>query len=373
MKIPPLKVQFSKTDRKEILRRIDEALSTGYVVMGKNVEEFEKEFAAYCRSKHAVAVSSGSSALEIVMRALHVKNREVLIPANTFFSTASAVLFAGGKVRLVDVNPETFSLDIKNLKKRVTGKSAGVIIVHIGGIISPEIEEIRDWCDKSGLWLIEDAAHAHGSELYGKKAGKFGLGGCYSFFSTKVITSGEGGMVITDDDKIAHKIRLLRNHGKPEPWVSYHSELGSNWRMTEFSAAVGLVHLRNLDKFIAWRKKIADIYTKLLEQVKEVTPVLPAGECSWYKYIALLDKNINRKKLKSFLKEKGVSLSGEVYEIPLHKQPVLRNDLKESFPSAEYICDHHICLPLYFGMTEEEAVYVIDNLKQTIKNKEVLQ
>jgi len=372
MKIPPLKIQFSKADRKEILRRIDEALDKGFVVMGKNVEEFEREFAKYCGTKYAVAVSSGSSALEISMRILDVKNKEVLIPTNTFFSTATAVLLAGGKVKLVDVNLESFSLDLKNLKKRMTKNTTGIIIVHIGGIISPEIEEIRRWCHKQGLWLIEDAAHAHGSEINKKKAGKFGLGGCYSFFSTKVITSGEGGMVVTDKEDLAQKIKHLRNHGKPEPWVSYHTDLGSNWRMSEFSAAVGLVHLKNLDKFIAWRKKTANLYTKLLEEVEEVKPVLPEGESSWYKYIVLIKRGIRRDKLKSLLKERGISLSGEVYEIPLHLQPVFKGILKGKFPVAEDICNRHICLPLYYGMTDEEAIYVVENLKEIIIKKEAL-
>lgn len=373
MKIPPLKVLFSKEDRREILRRIDEALATGFVVMGKNVEEFEREFAKYCGTKYAVAVSSGSSALEIVMRILDVKNKEVLIPTNTFFSTAAAALFAGGRVRLVDVSPESFSLDLKNIKKRITKNTAGVIIVHIGGIIIPEIEEIRHWCSEKGLWLIEDCAHAHGSEYNNKKAGRFGLGGCYSFFSTKVITTGEGGMVVTDEKDLAQKIKLFRNHGKPEPWVSRHTDLGSNWRMTEFSAAVGLIHLKSLDKFIAWRKKTANLYTKLLAEVQEAKPVLPVGESSWYKYIVLIGKRMSKKKLKSLLKERGISLSGEVYEIPLHQQPIFEGILTGSFPIADDICNCHICLPLYYGMTDKEALYVIENLKEIIVKKEVWQ
>lgn len=367
MKIPPLKVHFSKEDREEILRRIDEALDSGSVVMGKNVEEFEREFAKYCGTRHAVAVSSGTSALEIVMRIFDVKNREVLIPANTFFSTATSALFAGGKVRLVDVNPESFSLDLKNLKKRLTKNTAGVIIVHIGGIISPEIEHIKHWCNEKGLWLIEDAAHAHGSEHNSKKAGRFSQAGCYSFFSTKVITTGEGGMIVTDEEGLAQKMKLLRNHGKPEPWISRHTELGSNWRMTEFSAAVGLVHLKNLDKFVSWRKKIANLYTSLLEEVEEVKPVLSVGESSWYKYIILIEKGISRKKLKSLLKERGISLSGEVYEIPLHLQPVFKGNLRGHFPVADDICHRHVCLPLYHGMSEKEALYVIENLKEVME------
>lgn len=373
MKIPPLKIHYSRKDRKEILRRVDEALAKGSVVMGKNVEELEQEFARYCGAKWAVAVSSGTSALEVVMRILAAGKNEVLLPANTFFSTASAVLFAGGRVRLVDISPETFSLTLRGLKKRITKRTTGVILVHIGGIISPEIEDIKNWCDEKGLWFVEDAAHAHGSDWNGRKAGTIGLAGCYSFFATKVMTCGEGGMIVTDDAEIAKKARLLRNHGKPEPWVSYHTHLGSNWRMSELAAAAGLVHLGNLDKFVAWRSKIASIYTKHLEDIPQLTPLLPAGRSSWYKYIVLPDRNINKAKLKALLKEKGVHLSGEVYEIPLHRQPALEGIISGEFPIADDVCARHFCLPLYYGMTNTEAMYVIDNLKIAIMKKEVMQ
>jgi dTDP-4-amino-4,6-dideoxygalactose transaminase len=371
-KIPPLKVCFSREDRREILNRIDESLATGQVVMGKNVAELEREFAAYCGVKHAVAVSSGSSALEIVLRAMDCKGKDVLVPTNTFFATASAVLFAGGKPVLVDINPAAFTLDLKTIRRRRTKKTAAVMIVHIGGMISPEVEAIRSWCDSQGLWLIEDAAHAHGSEHAGKKAGRFGQAGCYSFFSTKVMTSGEGGMVVTDDEKFAETARLLRNHGKPQPWTSYHTQLGSNWRMTEFSAAVGLTQLRNLDKYIAWREKIAGFYTKALAGVPELIPVLPQGRSSWYKYIVLLDRKIDRAKLKAWLKEKGVGLAGEVYEIPLHRQPVFAGARLGPFPAADDVCRRHICLPLYYGMTKPEAAYVVENLIKGIRRKEVM-
>jgi len=259
-----------------------------------------------------------------------------------------------------------------SMSTALTKKTAAVMIVHIGGIVSPEIEAIRAWCDAKGLWLIEDAAHAHGSDFRGKKAGGFGQAGCYSFFSTKVMTSGEGGMVVTGDDKTADMVRLLRNHGKPQPWTSFHTHLGSNWRMTEFSAAVGLTQLRNLDKFIAWREKTAAFYTKALAGVPELTPVLPQGRSSWYKYIVLLDRKIDRAKLKSWMKERGVGLSGEVYETPLHEQPVFAGARLGSFPVADDVCRRHICLPLYYGMTRREAAYVAENLKKGIRQKEVL-
>ena len=369
MRIPPIKVVFPKEDRKEIIQRLDNALAIGYVAMGKNVQEFEEKFSSYIRSKHAIAVSSGSSALEIAMRALDVKDKEVLVPTNTFLATAAGVLLAGGRVRLVDVDPETFSVSLNELKRRVTNNSVGVIVVHVGGIITPEIENIKEWCDRKRLWLIEDAAHAHGSEWNGKRAGTFGLVGTYSFFATKVMTCGEGGMIVTDDEEFAKKVLLMRNHGKPEPWVSYHTHLGSNWRMSEVNAILGLIQLKRLDEFITWREKIVKKYTEMLEDVPDITLVLPQSRSSWYKYIVLLDKDIEKDKLKTEMKQRGVSLAGEVYDIPLHDQPIFKGISNGDFPIADDICRRHICLPLYYGMSEEEAAFVIKTLRYSLEKQ----
>ncbi|MFQ5861510.1 MAG: DegT/DnrJ/EryC1/StrS family aminotransferase [Candidatus Brocadiales bacterium] len=370
MKIPPVKIYFSEEDRKKILRRIDNCLSAGQIAQGKNVEEFEREFARFIGSRHAVAVSSGTSSIEISMRILDVKDREILVPTNTFLSTASSVLLAGGKVRLVDTDPNTFAVSLKGLEKAVTKDTAGVIIVHIGGIITPKIAEIKAWCDARGLWLFEDAAHAHGSEIFGKKAGTFGIAGSYSFFATKVMTSCEGGMVVTDNDDFAEKVRLLRNHGKPQPWVSYHTHLGSNWRMNEFAAAVGLVQLEKLDSFLSSRERAANIYSGLLREKSGLTLVLPQGKSSWYKYIVLLPRGTEREKIKTAMKGDGVSLSGGVYDIPLHKQPAL-GSIDAYFPLADDVCNRHICLPIYYGITDEEMHYTVETLTEVLYQRAI--
>ena len=362
MKIPSVKVVFSKEDRKQILQRLDNSLVIGYVAMGKNVQEFEEKFSIYMRCKHAIAVNSGSSAIEIAMRILNVNDKEVLVPTNTFLATAAGVFFAGGRVRLVDVDPETFSVTLEELKRRVTNNTVGVVLVHVGGIITSDIENIKAWCDTKGLWLIEDSAHSHGSEWNGKRAGSFGLAGTYSFFATKVMTCGEGGMIVTENDDFANKVRLMRNHGKPEPWVSYHTYLGSNWRMSEMNAILGLIQLKRLDEFITWREKIAKQYTEMLDDISGVTLVLPQSRSSWYKYIVLLDPDIKRDKLKTEMKQRGVSLAGEVYGIPLHDQPIFKGITKGDFPKANDVCRRHICLPLYYGMTEKEAAFVVKAL-----------
>ena len=372
MNIPPVKVCFSENDIKEILARAEQCLSSGRLSLGENVNEFEEMFAQYVGCKHAVSVNSGGSAIQAVMEILGVKDRDVLTPTNTFIATAAGVIRAGGRVKFVDTEAQTFSVSIGDLERSLTETTAGVIVVHIGGIITPQIEDIRAWCDGHGLWLFEDAAHAHGSRMNGKMAGKFGVAAAYSFFVTKVMTSGgEGGMVVTDDDDLAEKVRILRNYGKPEPWVSYHTHIGSWWRMSEIQAAIGCVQLKKLDTFILWREHIADLYTRQLRQIPDLTLVLPRDRSSWYKYIVLLPDQIDRKKLKEKMREHGVNLSGGVYDIPLHQQPVF-SSIEGDFPVAEDICSRHICLPIYYEMTEDEASYVVKVLAKSISDPAVL-
>lgn len=367
MRIPPLKVVFEKEAVEEVLTRVEEILSTGMLAMGKYVDEFERRWADYTGAKHAVAVNSGSSAIEIPMRVLGVEGKEVLVPDNTFAATALGVVLAGGRVRLVDSDPATFSVRLADLKARRTPETAGVIVVHIGGIVTPGIDEIREWCDEQKLWLFEDCAHAHGSEWNAKRAGTFGIAGSYSFFATKVMTTAEGGMIVTDSDHMADQARLLRNHGKPQPWVSYHTLPGTNWRMSELNAILGLAQLKRLDAFIDWRDEVAKLYKELLAEVPELTSVMPPARSSWYKYIVLLPKDVDRSNFKQHVKEQGVTLSGEVYELPLHRQPIFQ-ELDGYYPMAEDICSRHVCLPLYYGMTQDEARFVVTVLKKTLAN-----
>jgi dTDP-4-amino-4,6-dideoxygalactose transaminase len=300
------------------------------------------------------------------MRIIGVEGKEVLIPDNTFAATAMGVLLSGGRIRFVDTDPATFSVRLEDLKSRRTPQTAGVIVVHIGGIITAEIEMIRRWCAAEGLWLFEDCAHAHGSEWEGKRAGAFGFAGSYSFFATKVMTTAEGGMIVTNDDNVAEMARLLRNHGKPQPWVSYHTHFGANWRMSELNAILGLAQLGRLDENIAWRERIAGIYAARLADVEEISLVLPPSRSSWYKYIVVLPKGVDRAAFKQQMKERGVSLSGEVYELPLHRQPIFKEQADGEFPNADDVCARHVCLPLYWGMTEEEASFVIEQFRATL-------
>lgn len=368
-KVPAVKIQFLPEDRVWIAERIQEVLSTGQLTLGKYGAEFEQKFAQFCGTRHAIAVNSGTSSLEIILRALGVEGKDVLVPTNTFFATAAAVVHAGGHPVLVDMDPESFAVRPEDLEKRLTSKTAGVIVVHIGGIVSRRLPELQQWAAKKGLWLVEDAAHAHGSSYKGVRAGAFGIAGSFSFYPTKVMTSGEGGMIVTSDDCIADEARIYRDQGKTSFTQNAHIRMGYNWRMSEPHAIIGLKHLERLPAMINDRRRIAALYDRELRTLKGLTTVaVPAeGGCNYYKYLVVLNQRQDRKALKTLLREKyGVSLAGEVYEAPLHKQPVFEAYVSGSLPVSEDYCARHLCLPVFSGMEKADAHHVLRALKEVI-------
>jgi len=361
-RIPPARVQFTEEDRAWITERIDEVLASGMLTLGRYGKEFEQRFAALCGVKHAVSVSSGTAALEIALRAIGVEGREVVVPTNTFFATAAAVIHAGARPVFIDMDPESFAIRPEEVERALTDRTAAVVVVHIGGLVSGRLPELVDLCRREGIPLVEDAAHAHGSSYGGTMAGAFGLAAAFSLYPTKVMTSAEGGMLVTNDDRIAEEAVIYRDQGKASFLVNAHTRMGYNWRMSEPHAIIGLRHLGRLPEMIADRQRIAALYDEALAGFRRIKPLgVPAGGVSnYYKYIAVMEERRNRAELKRQLRERfGVSLAGEVYEEPLHKQPVFAPYAGASLPVAEDLCARHICLPIYSGMDDEEAQQVI--------------
>lgn len=370
--VPPVKPYFLEEDIEQIKVDVEKILQSGMLTLHTYTMEFESQFAKLCNVKHAVAVNSGTSALEITLRALKVgAGDEVLVPTNTFTATAATVIFAGAKPKLTDINSETLCIDVENVQKNLTSKTKGVIAVHIGGLICPEIEEIKEICKEEKLFLVEDAAHAQGSSINQKPAGSLGDAGCFSFYPTKVMTAGEGGMITTNNDEIAKKSRILRDQGKENFNSNIIIELGYNWRLPEINAAIGLTQLKRLPEIIERRNEVAKYYDKELSKISEINPLRTPPNIlnNYYKYVAFLDAGIDREKLKEKLRVKGVRCSGEVYWPPLHLQPVYKQLLgtKEGdFPQAEDVCKRMICLPIYAQMTMEDAQFVIEKLRETL-------
>jgi perosamine synthetase len=364
MRVPPARVCFPAEDRAEILARIDESLTSGQLTLGPIGRELETAFAKRHSARLAVAVSSGTSALEIILRALDVEGREVIVPANTFFATAAAALHAGARVVFVDCDPDTMAFDLADVESHIGPDTAAVIAVHIGGLISPAVPALAQMCRDWGVHLVEDAAHAHGSALGGRSAGTFGIAGAFSFYPTKVIAGGEGGIIVTDDEAIVEAAHTYRDQGKGSFLANFHTRLGANWRMSEPHAAIVQSQLRRLDEFIAARQALAKRYDAAVEDLGLRPLRIPAdAHCNYYKYIAFLPDGIDRSALKQTMRERfDVGLSGEVYDTPLHRQPVFAAYADRALPGAELIGARHICLPLYPSLSESDADYVVESL-----------
>ena len=369
-RVPPTRIEFLAEDRTWITQRIGEVLANGQLTLGRYGAEFEKEFAAFCGTRHAVAVSSGTSALEIIFRGLGVNGKDVLVPANSFFATAAAVVHAGGRPVFVDLDPESFGIRLEDVRAALTPKTVAVCVVHVGGLMSRHLPALQEFTQQAGIALVEDAAHAHGSSLHGVMAGHFGIAAAFSFYPTKVMTSAEGGMITTDDDRIAEEARIYRDQGKASFSQNAHTRMGYNWRMSEPHAIIGLRHLQRLPAMIADRQRIAAVYDQEMMDSRNLIPgIVPSGGvCNYYKYIAVLAGTGDRKRLKSLLREQhGVQLAGEVYEQPLHAQPVFSEYATGPLPAAEEYCARHICLPVFSGMDDADAHQVLDALKDVLQ------
>jgi perosamine synthetase len=347
---------------------IDDSLRTGRLTLGPIGALLEEEFAARHDARHAVATASGTSALEIVLRSIGVAGREVVVPANTFHATAAAVVAAGATPRFADCEPATLALDPASAAALIGPNTAAVVVVHIGGFVAPSVLELETLCAAHEVALVEDAAHAHGASLDGRFAGTFGIAGTFSFYPTKVVAGGEGGMIITGDPHLVDEARIYRDQGKASFLTNLHTRLGSNWRMSEPHAAIALTQLRRIDQFIAHRTEIAAGYDEALPELGFTLVDIPErARTNYYKYVAYLPAGIDRAVLKKRLREEfDVSLSGEVYEVPLHLQPVFAPWASGSMPGAEEICARHVCLPVSAVMTTEQRAHVITALQAVL-------
>jgi dTDP-4-amino-4,6-dideoxygalactose transaminase len=352
---------FSEESIEEITHEIRSMLKSGKLTDGPYGAEFEEKFAQYNNAKHAVAVSSCSASLDVTLRHFKLNGREVIVPTNTFIATPNSVIFAGGKPVFADMNAQTLGIDVEDVKLKVNTNTAGVIVVHIAGLVCPQIHELKEFCQQKGLFLIEDCAHAHGAMMDGKKAGTFGDAGCFSFYPTKVVTACEGGMIITDDDELASETRITRNNGQNVDRQMVM--LGHNWRMSELSAIVGKNQLAHLDEFIEKRNQVAGWYQEALSGIEgiELFSTPPNFRHSYYKYPIKLADTIDRIKLAGTLKEQYGIETGHVYYPPCHLHPYYKETYVKKagdLQTAERVLPKVMCLPMHFGVTKENVEYI---------------
>lgn len=372
MKIAPTKPYFFEEDIEYILDKFEDILEgKSFLSQFKYCEEFERKFAEYVGTVYAVTTTNGTAALELILRALNIKNSDILVPTNTNVATAAAVINSGNRPVFADCGKD-LTVDPASIREQITQDTKAIFTVHVGGLVSPNTYEILDICKERGILLLEDAAHAHGSTLDGKKAGSFGIAGAFSFYSTKVMTTGEGGIFVTDYEELFERAKILRKIGQMSGMGHdyYIEEVASNWKMTEVAALLGLTQLSHLEDFVKRRNEIAGILDEELEGVDgmEVLRIPKRCRSSFYKYIVFLDKGINKEKLLHELKTKhNVRLGGSVYDLPLHKQLAFKQFVKGPLPTAEDLCMRHICMSTYYTLTDEEIVYQAESLRKCLK------
>ncbi|MCW4044614.1 MAG: DegT/DnrJ/EryC1/StrS family aminotransferase [Candidatus Bathyarchaeota archaeon] len=335
---------------------------------GPMVTEFEKKFAAFANVKHAVAVNTGTAALHMAIVAAGVKQGdEVILPSFTFVATAEAVVMAGGKPVFVDIDPETYTISPVAIEKAITRKTTAIVPVDLYGL-PVDIKPIREIAAEHGLAIVEDAAQAHGATYGGKSAGAFADAACWSLYASKNITTGEGGVVTTDDDELAEKLRMLRTHGEKAKYSSLM--LGYNYRMSEIQAAIGVVQLGKLPSFAAKRRENAQRLTESLRKTEKLQlPHEPKGcRHSWYLYTVRFKNSTEdeRNKVVAELKNKGIG--AEVYYAnPVHLMPFYRDSFgKRELPETEKAAKQVFSLPVHPGVTEEQADYIAATLLQLL-------
>jgi len=325
-------------------------------ILGREVGLFEEEFAAYCEAKYAVGVDSGTSALELALRAYEIgPGDEVITAANTFIASALAISHAGAKPVLVDVDPYTYTIDVACIAKAITARTKAILPVHLYGHPA-HMDPIRQLAEKYGLVVIEDACQAHGARYKGKRAGSLGHAAAFSFYPGKNLGAfGDGGMVVTNDRDIAKRLEMLRNYGQKEKY--HHQFRGYNRRLDTLQAAILRVKLKYLEKWNAARRWNAKLYQQSLEGSGVVTPTEAAGaESVWHLYVIRTEQ---RDELKDHLINRDIRASIH-YPIPIHLQPAYQ-DLeykRGAFPVTESYAQQLLSLPMYAEMTQAQIEFV---------------
>ena len=364
MKIPIFKLHFEKKQIEKYKNLSKKIFQSDALSEGKITRKFESLFRKKNNSKFAIAISSGTSALIAAFEAIDIRGYEVIIPCNTFFGTSIPVEVAGGKIILCDNQKKSPFPSLENIKKKITDRTKAICIVHVGGIIFPEIIELANFCKKKKIFLIEDCAHAHFSEYNKKKAGNFGDIGCFSFYPTKVMTSSEGGMIVTKNKSLYKKINSIKNFGRMNNplFIDKH---GFNFKISEFSSLIGLLELERVEKRIKKRTLINSLYKKKLNNFFFEVLCQTNGFCANYKCIVY--SRHSRKIISRIKKMTKISFTGKVWEIPLHRQPKYKKLFdKEKFTNSEEFSKNHFCLPNYPELTLKEIDYICKTINTLV-------
>lgn len=359
-----LKVQY-KSIESEIDKAVKDVMLSSRFIMGPNVKKLEEEIAEFTGVKYGIGVGNGTDALLIALRALGIGDGdEVITTPFTFFASAETTSLLGATPVFADIDENTLCIDPDSIEEKITDKTKAIIPVHIFGQMC-DMDRIMEIAKKHNLYVIEDACQAIGAEYKGKRAGSIGHIGAYSFFPTKNLGGyGDGGMIVTNDEKLSEKMKMLRVHGSK---IKYHHEMiGYNSRLDEIQAAILRVKLRHLEEWNNLRNKKAHYYNELLKDVDVITPFEdPNGKHVYHMYVV---KSKKRDELVEYLKENGVG-TGIYYPVPVHMQKTYKHlGYKEGdLPVAERACTMTLALPLFPEITKEQQEYVVSVIKKFFK------
>jgi perosamine synthetase len=332
-------------------------LESGALAQGAVVEQFERAFAEYCGVRHAIATSNGTTALHVALLAHGIgAGDEVITSPFTFIASANSILHAGGKPVFVDIEPDTYNINPELIEAAITPRTKAIIPVHLFGNPA-DMRAIMEIAARHGLAVIEDAAQAHGAEVSGQRVGSFGTG-CFSFYPTKNMTTGEGGIITTDDDAIANQARLLRAHGAPERYK--HTILGYNFRMTDIHAAIGLAQMAKIDDWTAQRRQNATLLTELLGNAV-ITPVSRSwANPVYHQYTIRIEGG--RGNVPERLAAAGVGY-GIHYSIPIHQQPLYVDmGYTDSLPESERASQKVLSLPVHPAVAPADVQFIASSI-----------
>jgi len=365
------KVPMSSPDLDESeIKELTDVLRSGRLALGPKAEEFEKGIASYVGVNYGVAVSSGTAGLHTLVRGLDIKEGdEVLVPSFTFSSTVNVVLYERARPVFVDINSDTYTIDPGDIERKITKRTKAVLVVDVFGHPA-EWDEILEIAENHNLKVIDDSCEALGAEYKGKKVGQFGDCACFAFYPNKQITTGEGGMIVTNDEEIASLARSLRNQGRDEmgSWLE-HKRLGYNYRMDEMSAALGVSQLKKIERFLAKREKVAGAYTERLNKLEflRTQVIRPYVRMSWFIYVITLEKGLDRDSVMKKMAEKGIPTRG--YFSPMHLQPYIKDMFGfkgGELPVTEDIAKRTLALPFHNNLSEDEIDQVVEALKDAV-------
>ena len=363
MNIPlvDLRAQYQPL-KDDILCRFEDILDSMQLFLGPNVQAFEREFAGYQEVKHAIGVSDGTTAIQLVLMACGVgAGDEVITVSHTFIATAEAIALVGATPVFVDIDPSTYTMDVGQIEERITPHTRAIIPVHLYGQPA-DMDPIMEIAERHDLWVIEDACQAHGARYKGRRTGGLGHVAAFSFYFSKNLGAyGEAGMITTNDDGLAQKMRMLRDHGSSQ---RYHHELiGLNGRLDEIQAAVLRAKLAHLESWNEQRRANAAHYAELLSDLEVIVPeVADYAEHVFHLYAVRVPR---RDELKQYLQERGVG-TGIHYPIPCHLQPAFRSlgYRQGDLPTTEQVADEILSLPMYAELTAKQCVYVVNTIRR---------